>query len=196
MTELHHHSLQWGRAYSARRTSSGLTQVLDALVDFNGAGLIQPGGRELRLAYDARMAQTSMGPGLFSPEDQRGDAAIEPAPHATSMGPGLFSPEDLKPTAKMLGIDVPTSMGPGLFSPEDLRAVENKDVDKVTSMGPGLFSPEDGPTVSMIPASSRSDFNGAGLIQPGGHSSPAGCTVPTGELQWGRAYSARRTRCG
>ena len=60
--------LQWGRAYSARRT-----------------------GMPFRVAFDSFDA--SMGPGLFSPEDEGREENSTQEAHA-SMGPGLFSPED------------------------------------------------------------------------------------------------------
>ncbi len=82
------------------------------------------------------------------------------------MGPGLFSPEDsLWVDAQPVLLD--TSMGPGLFSPEDKSTVHLVVRHVITSMGPGLFSPEDLCTAKPAAAA------------------PA--------LQWGRAYSARRT---
>ena len=83
---------------------------------FNGAGLIQPGRPEGR-KFLKRVGRASMGPGLFSPEDQ----ILSPRLGfflVASMGPGLFSPEDLVESVRA-GDSRPASMGPGLFSPED-----------------------------------------------------------------------------
>ena len=111
--------LQWGRAYSARRT------------DHHGSSVIRDGWLQWGRAYSARrtvvswtghewVIVASMGPGLFSPENplvvvhegvvQRGSA---------SMGPGIFSPENLASRAGGHHGRWIASMGPGLFSPEN-----------------------------------------------------------------------------
>ncbi len=58
-------------------------------------------------------------------------------------------------------------------------------------MGPGLFSPEDASLDAFMHRLVR--FNGAGLIQPGGLGLAKIQKVRITKLQWGRAYSARRT---
>ena len=64
-----------------------------AVIRFNGAGLIQPGGlRTIVRKYIVQFA--SMGPGLFSPEDQI-QKIQRRVKHASFNGAGLIQPGGL-----------------------------------------------------------------------------------------------------
>ena len=108
-----------------------------------------------------------------------------------SMGPGLFSPED-QDFLDSHKLGEAASMGPGLFSPEDFLDTVGRGWNAAASMGPGLFSPEDTAS-SNAHWPRRNSFNGAGLVQPGGQANRKSQSVFSCKLQWGRACSARRT---
>ena len=85
--------LQWGRAYSARKTKTETQEVV---------------------TYEV----ASMGPGLFSPEDPDSPAPIETTPRSFN-GAGLIQPGRLS-WQDCSWPATGASMGPGLFSPEDV----------------------------------------------------------------------------
>ena len=83
---------------------------------FNGAGLIQPGGRV--------------------------DVDITGGDEKASMGPGLFSPED-SPVYLSRVMGMPSFNGAGLIQPGGRKRRRLRARTSRASMGPGLFSPED-----------------------------------------------------
>ena len=132
---------------------------------FNGATLIQRGGRSFAASLDAVVLLASMGPRLFSVEDV-GRHQSRSRRRNASMGPRLFSVEDnCKPEFRT---DQHLLNGATLIQRGGLSSQSAESMTTVrASMGPRLFSVEDESIVS-VKIVAEIGFNGATLIQRGG----------------------------
>ena len=110
---------------------------------------------------------TSMGPSLFSSEDVTSDESSSSS-SPLQWGRAYSARKTSGPTGGM-PVGNRTSMGPSLFSSEDCFVACLRLGVGPTSMGPSLFSSED------VISFTRWDFRKS-------------------QLQWGRAYSARKTK--
>ena len=179
--------LQWGRAYSARKTAAEHQRQLQQQRASMGPGLFSPEDK-LRTYGKEYSATRFNGAGLVQP-GRLGIAAFEFVRTRLQWGRACSARKtDYRPvgTLHCVGlqwgracsarktttivedplVESVASMGPGLFSPEDAVGGLANRLGWIASMGPGLFSPEDHCERNRV-TSREARFNGAGLVQPG-----------------------------